>query len=417
MTVAIWFASAFLIFAFAMHLSSLATVALRSLRATAPPASGNTPAVTVLRPVCGLDHAVEATLRTTFEIEWPDYEIIFCCASATDPVVPIVEKLIAEHPRLPARLLTGDDRISSNPKLNNLAKGWQAAEHDWIVMADSNILLPSNYIATLLTRWTDGTGLVCSPPVGGYPHGFAAELECAFLNTYQARWQIAADYVGLGFAQGKTMLWRRDLLDRAGGIRALAAESAEDAAATKIVRRAGLNVRLVPAPFVQPLGRRDLRSVWDRQVRWARLRRASFKDFFAAELLSGGFFPLLSAVFLAGAGALSFPALLVLVAAWYGAEAILARLAGWHRSPLSFPASLLRDVLILPLWIAAWSGNDFTWRGNAVRIDTDRPETAHTNFLGKIGNIIRRGQPSSPPRAPAAGLARRWRTKAGRGDA
>ena len=69
------------------------------------------------------------------------------------------------------------------------------------------------------------------------PRGFWAELECAFLNTYQARWQYAADSLGHGFAQGKTMLVRRRDLAQAGGIQALAEEIAEDAAATKLVRR------------------------------------------------------------------------------------------------------------------------------------------------------------------------------------
>lgn len=416
MTIATWFAAAFLIFALAMHLASIAVAAFRSWPSPRPLNSETTASVTILRPVCGIDHAVEATLRTTFEIDWPDYEIVFCCAGAMDPVVPIVDKLIAEHPHIKARLLTGDDRISINPKLNNLVKGWNAATHDWIVMADSNILLPPSYIATLFDRWTPGTGLVCSPPVGGYPDGFAAELECAFLNTYQARWQIAADAIGLGFAQGKTMLWRREILDRAGGIRALAAESAEDAAATKIVRGAGLSVRLVPSPFVQPLGRRNLRNVWDRQVRWARLRRSSFGRFFVPELVSGGFLPLLAATFLAGAGVISVPALLILIAFWYGAEAALASIAGWHHASLSWPASLFRDVLILPLWIAAWSGNDFTWRGNAMRIGDGEVERRRPDFWETIAGIVRRDQSILPPRAFAGGLARRWRTMTGRGD-
>ena len=60
-----------------------------------------------------------------------------------------------------------------------------------------------------------------------------AEIECAFLNTYQARWQYLVDSLGWGFAQGKTMLWRRADLDAVGGISALAREVAEDAAATR----------------------------------------------------------------------------------------------------------------------------------------------------------------------------------------
>lgn len=100
------------------------------------------------------------------------------------------------------------------------------------------------------------------------PRGFWAELECAFLNTYQGRWQYAADTIGLGFAQGKTMLWRRERLERAGGIHALGAEIAEDAAATKVVRNAVRRVRLVDRPFGQPLGARTPAQVWTRQLRW-----------------------------------------------------------------------------------------------------------------------------------------------------
>ncbi|MFX9065588.1 glycosyltransferase, partial [Acinetobacter baumannii] len=92
---------------------------------------------------------------------------------------------------------------------------------------------------------------------------------CAFLNTYQARWQYAADTLGFGFAQGKTMMFRRRDLEAAGGLVALGAEPAEDAAATKLVRGMGLNARLVDAPFAQPLGPRTWKQVWDRQARWA----------------------------------------------------------------------------------------------------------------------------------------------------
>ncbi len=38
-----------------------------------------------------------------------------------------MRRLIAAHPEVPARLLVGSDHISSNPKLNNIVKGWHAA--------------------------------------------------------------------------------------------------------------------------------------------------------------------------------------------------------------------------------------------------------------------------------------------------
>jgi ceramide glucosyltransferase len=369
MTLAVGLAGAFLVLAIGAQFASI----LLAFRHTRQPrhALPDSPAVTILRPVCGIENAVEETLHSTFAIDWPDYEIVFCCASAADPVMPLVERLIAEHPHVPARLLTGDDRISINPKLNNLVKGWAAARHDWVLMADSNIVLPADYIRQLFSFWLPGTGLVCSPPIGGRPEGAMAELECAFLNTYQARWQLAAAAIGLGFAQGKTMLWRRDILDAAGGIRALASEPAEDAAATKVVRNAGLRVRLAPGPFVQPLGARDFAHVWARQIRWARLRRTTFKAFFIPELFTGAFFPTLAVTALALADIVPYAAIPAFAIVWYAAEAALARAAGWHLSGTAPLAWLVRDCLLPFLWIAAWVGNGFVWRGNAMQVGSD----------------------------------------------
>src|SRR5258706_450958 len=129
-------------------------------------------------------------------------------------------------------------------------------------MADSNVSTPPDYLRRLLATWRADTGLVSSPAVGCTPANIWAELECAFLNTYQVRWQCFADSIGMGFAQGKTMLFRRALLERAGGIRALALEIAEDAAATKLVRKNDLRVRVVDRPFPQPLGHRTAAEVW-----------------------------------------------------------------------------------------------------------------------------------------------------------
>ena len=163
----------------------------------------------------------------------------------------VLRRLMAVYQGVTARLLIGDERVSDNPKLNNVVKGWRSAAFDWIVIADSNVLMPRDYVQRLLAAMArPATGLVCSPPVGCSPDGVWAELECGFLNTYQARWQYAADSIGMGFAQGKTMLWRRDILEAGGGIRALGAELAEDAAATKLVRNMGLCVRLVDAPRI-----------------------------------------------------------------------------------------------------------------------------------------------------------------------
>jgi ceramide glucosyltransferase len=360
------------------------------------------PPVTLVRPLCGLDNFAVDTLRSTFALAYEPYEILFCVAKANDPAVPLVEALMAKHPAANATLLIGDDRLSSNPKLNNVLKGWAAAAHDWIIIADSNVLMPSDYIERLFASWREDTGLVASPPIGCRPRGFWAEIECAFLNTYQARWQYVADTLGFGFAQGKTMLWRRADLESAGGIPALAKEVAEDAAATKVVRSAGLKVRLVDRPFPQPLGRRTAREVWNRQVRWARLRRASFFLCFLPEILAGGVWPMIAiAIFAHGFGLSSLLVAAIFAAIWYGAEMLLAAAAGWPVSALSPLYGLVRDLLLPVLFISALRGNDFVWRGNEMEVERMRPRVAMAR-VHQIAQGSRRRLRSIRARALAA---------------
>jgi ceramide glucosyltransferase len=361
-------AEAFCIATTAVHVASTLIAVIRCKSPANPlPADAQAPAVSLVRPVCGIENYVEETLASAFALDYPRYEIVFCVASAQDPIVPTVRRLIAAHPQVPARLLVGNEKISDNPKLNNLCKGWRAAAHDRVVLADSNVFMPPDYIQRLMAAWRPDTGLVCSPPIGGRPESFWAELECAFLNTYQARFQYTADTLGRGFAQGKSMLWKRDILEQAGGIRILASELAEDAAATKVVRRAGLRVRLVDAPFEQPLGYRSAAEMWRRQVRWARLRRTSFKTYFMPEILAGAAWPLIAAAFAAAQSDLPMGVVPALAAVWYGSEAVLAWAAGWHltaRSPLAWA---LRDLLLPAIWFNGWLGSAFVWRGNQMR--------------------------------------------------
>ena len=369
MTEFAWACALFALLATLLHLASTLIAGSRLRRnAPAQPHQG-APPVSLLRPVRGLDPHDEMTLRSGFELAYPNYELILCCDDAHDAAVPAIRRLIAEHPGVAARLLIGKDDVTSNPKLNNLIKGWREARHDWIVMADSNVLMPPDYLQRLVSAWRTDTGLLCAPPIGCMPRGFWAEVECAFLNTYQARWQYAADTVGLGFAQGKTMLWRRADLERAGGIRALGAEIAEDAAATKVVRRSGRRVRLVDGAFGQPLGRRSARQVWLRQVRWAKLRRTTFPGFFVPEVLSGSLAPLIAAAYAAQAADLSVAGTIAALAAlWYACEACLAHRTGWHVGPWSPFAWLVRDLMLPILWTQAWVGNTVSWRGNEMKL-------------------------------------------------
>ncbi|MBN9061962.1 MAG: glycosyltransferase [Rhizobiales bacterium] len=325
------------------------------------------PPVTIVRPVSGADFMLAETLASGFALDHPNYETIFCAASETDAAVPTVRALLDRHAGANARLLIGNEAISENPKLNNIAKGWRAAAHDWIVMTDSNVLMPPDYLQRCFAAWDKSAGLVAAPPAGTHTLNFGADVEAAFLNTHQARWQYAANAIGFGFAQGKNLMFRRDILRAAGGVRSLASDLAEDAAATKVVRAQGYDVRLASGPFAQPLGERDWGSVWSRQARWARLRRLSFPFWYALEIFSGALPPTLIALWWALATGRGVAGVLAgLWVVWFGLEWALARIAGWPDSPRALGAMMLRDLLLPLLWIQGWRNRGFSWQGHAM---------------------------------------------------
>jgi ceramide glucosyltransferase len=336
------------------------------------PAPADTPPVSIVRPLRGLEPFSEETLGATFDLDYPHYEIIFCVQSPSDPIIPLVERLIATHPAREARLLIGDDYVSANPKLNNCVKGWEEARYDYVILADSNALPPRDYVQTMLAAFGPDTAMTVSMPIGSRPTGFWAMVECAILNTFQARWQYGAEAIGVGFAQGKNMMWRREVLDRAGGIRALGAEIAEDAASTKIIRAQNMKVRLVDMPFEQPLGKRTAHEVYSRHVRWARLRRVTFPAHYAPEFMNGSFV----AVVLGAYAALEFggdPTIAgltaaAIVGALHGGELWLAKVCGFPldwRKPL---ALLMRDLLLPVMFVDALLFDDFVWHGNAMTV-------------------------------------------------
>lgn len=348
--------------AVAVQYASSFLAAQRCRRGRRPPAPAQRPPVTLVRPLCGLEPFSRETLSSTFAIDYPAVEILFCVEDGDDPVLPLVRTILAEHPGRDARILIGADSVGANPKLNNMTKGFRQSSFEHIVFVDSNVFTPPDYLDQLMATLHQGAGMVTAPPVGGAPVGFWADLECAFLNSYQARMQYAVDTLGHGFAQGKTLCFHRADLDN-GGFARLAEEPAEDAAATRMMMACGRRIRLA-GPFAQLIGPRSATQVWKRQLRWARLRRASFPLLFAPECLAGLVPPLLALlVGLASLGLASAGAAGAFIALWYLPELLLLRVAGW---PRSLPALLLRDLMLPMIFVAGCAGSSFEWHGRPM---------------------------------------------------
>lgn len=370
-----WLAIAFLGVAGVAHFGSIGIVIYRIRRKPHRIAfDDGAPRVSIVRPVCGDENKLDACLASGFRLTYPNYELLLCADDGNDTALPLVEALMQQHPDVDARIVIGRDRIGANPKLNNVVKGFRDANSDWIIMSDSNAILPPDFVEQLLSCWREDTGVVSTATIVDQAETFGAELECAFMNMLQARWVLAADSVGYSFALGKSLMYRRDILDSVGGLPKLAEWAAEDIATTHAMRTAGYGIRLARDPVRQPVGRRSIRQVVNRQIRWAKLRRAGFRGLYGVEAMHGGAVPMLVLAALAIGGAVPVGAATALVAAWYGAEMVLPAVVGWPTSRRTLATILARDALLPVIWIAGLFGNSFEWRGNLMSVA--RPELA-----------------------------------------
>lgn len=354
----------------ALQVTTCFVVAIR-VRKDALPSPPAVP-VTLVVSVAGLDEDEALTALSAIPLAGPGVHVLYCAFDEGEPAVQVIRRHLARAPAEHVRILSGRARRSRNPKIDNIEKALPEIRTDYVAFVDGNLRMPADFVPRLLAEWHATTGAVSSPPLAVEPLSFWADVECAMLNTFFARYELTADSLGGGYVHGKAFLMRAAMLAPSDGRLPLESEVAEDAAATRLVRAHGLKVRLTRRPFEQPLGRRRFAEVWHRNLRWAQLRKRAYPIPFLLEpamtvvpVLALGF-PVAEAV-----GAPVLPLLILTALAWYGSEALLARLAKWPWSARFFVAAIVRDVLALAIWLVAWFRTRYAWRGEVVELQSN----------------------------------------------
>src|SRR5262249_48924135 len=82
--------------------------------------AGFMPPVSILKPLCGMDPHAYESLRSHCVLDYPEFEIIFGVADPDDEIIPAVQRLIAEFPQVPIKLVQCPQRLGSNLKVSNL---------------------------------------------------------------------------------------------------------------------------------------------------------------------------------------------------------------------------------------------------------------------------------------------------------
>ena len=111
--------------------------------------------ISILKPLAGVDEGLEENLRSFFEQDYPGFEILFAVSNAGDAAVEMVERLRAEYPQVPSRLLVTGEPPYPNAKVFSLDRMLAAARHDLVVMSDSDIRVRPDMLRQVAAEFED----------------------------------------------------------------------------------------------------------------------------------------------------------------------------------------------------------------------------------------------------------------------
>ena len=353
---AVWWSVAAALFCVTL-ICGLAQPWVRRRRATRQ----DRPPISAIIPVKLLDPGFEIAQTSLFAQDYPAYEVLIGAAEEVSPALDAARRIAAAHPRIACWFLHSASVAAVSPKLNTLAAPLAAARHDLVFTKDSNITLDPDTMAAFVQNLTQGVGLVVGVPVAVRPVNFAGRVE-AFLINGHARLLLTASVLGLGFGVGKTMLFRRSDLARAGGVEVLSDMLAEDTAIAMELARQGLKTVFSHRSIAQETGARSFAEIYNRQLRWSVIRRKNERFTFPLEPLASPLPAAVAAAFaaplLAWPAWLAFSSTLIL---WFCAETVFAFAKGWDVSVWSPLAFFGREILALTAWLRAFTTHDVVW--------------------------------------------------------
>lgn len=351
------------------HLSLWLHLAPR--RDTARAGAGARPAISVLKPLCGLDDQLERNLALFASLDYRDYEVVLGVRDTGDPAWEVALRTVRRWPHR-FRVVVQEGQASYNPKVNQLIGMARAARHDLLVISDSNVRVDAGYLSGIADAFADpAVGLVTHPVVGSGAERLGSVFDALHLAGAVAPGMVAAKRLaGQDIVVGKSMALRRADLEALGGFEAVKDFLAEDYVLGRwVARRLGKRVLLAPAVVVNVSERRTLGDFYGRYARWSVMqRKATGVPLHLAQVLLNPVF--LAAVALAAAPSTrAVAAFLGVCTAKVAIDAASARRLGARDLPLSDLAFVpAKDLLFAAAWLHGLLRDDVVWRGNRLRV-------------------------------------------------
>jgi ceramide glucosyltransferase len=335
------------------------------------PRSALRPPITILKPVHGLEAGLEANLRTFCAQDYPKYQVVLGVLDPTDAALPVLRRIAATS-RARVDVVAGDGIVRHrNPKIATLAPMLPHAGYDLLVIADSDMRVGPDYLDAIAAAFDDPRVGAATCIYRGEParNNLASTLGAmSITEQFGPSALVASVLERMTYCFGGTMAVRREILEEIGGLAALGAQIADDAALGRLTVERGHRVALAEYVAATVVDEPNLRALVAHELRWCRTIRSVRPRSYAGLVLT---YPLpLALAYLALARdrrrALAVVALAktLRIALHFCAQIVLA-------APRRPPVALvpMRDALGLVVWAMGLRGDDVRWRGRDLRID------------------------------------------------
>ena len=203
-------------------------------------------------------------------------QIVFGVQAATDPAIAVVESLKAKFPAADIALVVGAPPEGANPKIANLAGMTPHAKHGVLVLSDSDIGVPADYLRRVASALlAPGVGAVTCFYAGAPAESLWARLAAMGIG-YQFLPNVAFA-IGTGLATpcfGSTIALKASTLREIGGFESFRPHLADDYEIGRAVRGLGLRIAYPPLILDHACTETSLSELFRHELRWARTIRS-----------------------------------------------------------------------------------------------------------------------------------------------
>lgn len=331
------------------------------------------PAVTIFKPVHGMEAQLEENLESFFQQDYPAFEIVLGARDSDDSGLQMAERVRRRYPQIPSRIVVSGPPTWPNAKVFSLSKMIPGSRNDYFVISDSDVRVSRNFLRNVIPALLDPKiGLVTCPYRGVTAGDFWSTLEALGMSVEMPSGVMVADMLeGIRFALGPAVALRRDSLEKIGGIAATADYYSDDFVLGNLVWAAGYKVIFSHHIVQHVLTPRSLQRTLGDQLRWMKSTRFSRPLGHVGTGLTYAMpFGLLGLI---GAMAIGHTTLgVALFAASFLNRVVQSIAVGWgiigdRRALYLSWLYPVRDLAGFFIWMSSFSSRTFFWRGETYR--------------------------------------------------